>query len=141
MQRRLSALGYDTRGIDGRFGSGTRAAIAAWQRARGDAGTGYVTEGQLRALRDAGTTTPVVSNGRGAQATDEAALNLDQVARVEVQARLNALGHDTRGIDGRFGSGTRAAISAWQRAAGLPATGYLDAAQLARLRGQVVPRN
>ena len=140
VQRRLSALGYDTSGIDGRFGAGSRAAIGAWQRARGDAGTGYLTQGQLRALRDGGAV-PVESGATGAQATDEAALNLDQPARAEIQTRLNALGHDTRGIDGRFGSGTRAAISAWQRAAGLPATGYLNADQMARLRGQAVPRN
>lgn len=140
VQRRLSALGYDTRGIDGRFGAGSRAAIGAWQRARGDAGTGYLTQGQLRALRDGGAV-PVVSGATGAQATDEAALNLDQPARAEIQTRLNALGHDTHGIDGRFGSGTRAAISAWQRATGLPATGYLNAEQMARLRGQAAPRN
>ena len=34
-------------------------------------------------------------------------------------------GHDPRGVDGIFGPGTRAALSAWQTAEGLEATGYL----------------
>ncbi|RME16674.1 MAG: peptidoglycan-binding protein [Alphaproteobacteria bacterium] len=53
IQRNLSILGYDPRGIDGIFGPGSRAAIAAWQRDHGYPATGYFTAGQLRALNDA----------------------------------------------------------------------------------------
>lgn len=42
VQRELSVLGHDPRGIDGIFGRGTRAAIAAWQRANGLAATGFL---------------------------------------------------------------------------------------------------
>ena len=35
IQRNLSLLGYNPRGIDGIFGPGSRAAITAWQRANG----------------------------------------------------------------------------------------------------------
>lgn len=42
VQRELSVLGHDPRGIDGIFGRGTRAAIAAWQRADGQQPTGYL---------------------------------------------------------------------------------------------------
>ena len=69
-------------------------------------------------------------------AQDEARLNLGPVERTEVQSRLSALGYDPKGIDGRFGPGTRRAISAWQGDNGLAATGYLNADQLARLRDQ-----
>jgi peptidoglycan hydrolase-like protein with peptidoglycan-binding domain len=43
VQRNLSLLGYNTRGIDGIFGPATRGALAAWQRANGEAETGFLT--------------------------------------------------------------------------------------------------
>ena len=71
--------------------------------------------------------------GREAKAA-EAALNLTRAARREVQQSLKLLGFDPRGIDGLFGSGSRAAISAWQRANGFVETGYLTGNQLFRLK-------
>jgi len=56
IQRHLSILGFNPRGIDGIFGAGSRAAIAAWQRAQGYLATGYLDGEQLRALRQAGET-------------------------------------------------------------------------------------
>lgn len=53
IQRDLSLLGFDPRGIDGIFGPGSRAAITAWQRANGHRDTGYLTADQVRALADA----------------------------------------------------------------------------------------
>jgi len=44
----------------------------------------------------------------------EQALDLNRNTRREVQRDLSILGFDPRGIDGIFGPGTRAAISAWQ---------------------------
>ncbi|AXC48963.1 peptidoglycan-binding protein [Paracoccus suum] len=67
-------------------------------------------------------------------AVAEIALNLSLGERSQLQRILTGLGFDTRGTDGAFGSGTREAIRRWQGGAGLPATGYLDAAQVARLR-------
>jgi len=138
IQRALVAAGHDTRGVDGTFGSGTRRAIRDWQTARSAPATGYLTAEQVRVLKGeapATTTTPVPA-GPGATAEDEARLNLGEIARAEVQARLSTLGYDLSGIDGRFGPGTRRAISAWQGDNGLSATGYLNADQLARLRAQ-----
>ena len=63
----------------------------------------------------------------------ETALALDAGARRAIQRNLARLGHRTRGIDGIFGPGTRGAITAWQRQIGAAPTGYLDAAQVARL--------
>ena len=51
VQRDLSLLGFDPRGIDGIFGQGSRAAIAAHQRRLGLPETGYLSEEQLRILR------------------------------------------------------------------------------------------
>ena len=52
IQRSLSLLGFDPRGIDGVFGPGSRAAIAAWQKQNRFAETGFVTGNQLLRLRD-----------------------------------------------------------------------------------------
>ena len=54
--------------------------------------------------------------------------------RREAQASLRRLGLYTGGIDGIFGPGTRAAISAFQRSIDEEATGTLTAEQFARLR-------
>lgn len=51
VQRRLTALGYSTRGVDGAFGANTRSALASWQRDEGLRASGYLTADQLRELR------------------------------------------------------------------------------------------
>lgn len=53
IQSDLTILGYDTRGVDGIFGPGTRSAITSWQRASGYDATGYLDRAQIRALDSA----------------------------------------------------------------------------------------
>jgi peptidoglycan hydrolase-like protein with peptidoglycan-binding domain len=50
IQVALTALGFNTRGADGVFGTLTRDMIAAWQKARGAAPTGFVTSDENQAL-------------------------------------------------------------------------------------------
>ncbi len=50
IQRDLSILDYNTRGIDGIFGSGTRRAITNWQQENGFSQTSYLTEVQIARL-------------------------------------------------------------------------------------------
>ncbi|SHF06437.1 lytic murein transglycosylase [Ruegeria intermedia] len=52
---------------------------------------------------------------------DENGLTLED--RKALQRRLTAAGYDTQGADGVIGNNTKAAISAYQRASGLPVTG------------------
>ena len=66
----------------------------------------------------------------------EARIGLDRRARLLIQKDLTTLGFDTRGVDGIFGNGTRAAIRAWQQREGLSHTGYLTAGQIPILRQQ-----
>jgi peptidoglycan hydrolase-like protein with peptidoglycan-binding domain len=47
IQRDLTVLGHDTRGIDGIFGPATRRAITLWQGQSGMEGTGYLTRDQI----------------------------------------------------------------------------------------------
>lgn len=51
VQRALSLLGFDPRGIDGVFGQGTRAALVAWQGRNGIAPSGYLNRASLAQLR------------------------------------------------------------------------------------------
>lgn len=53
--------------------------------------------------------------------------------RQELQRRLTAAGYDTQGADGVIGQKTKDAISAWQRAHGMPATGEPSMEILRRL--------
>lgn len=50
VQRNLSILDMEPRGIDGLFGPGSRAAIARWQSANGEQATGYLTRDQIARL-------------------------------------------------------------------------------------------
>lgn len=53
VQRDLSILGYNTRGIDGIWGPATRAAISGWQSDNGLPSTGYLNKNQVQRLADA----------------------------------------------------------------------------------------
>ncbi|SMY09015.1 peptidoglycan-binding protein [Flavimaricola marinus] len=50
IQRNLSLLDYNTRGIDGIFGPGTRGAITNWQQVNGYSQTSYLTTEQINQL-------------------------------------------------------------------------------------------
>ena len=54
IQTNLTLLGYDTRGVDGILGRGSRAAIAAWQDNQRFEATGYLTTAQIAHLREQG---------------------------------------------------------------------------------------
>lgn len=59
---------------------------------------------------------------------------LRRAERRELQQRLTNAGFSTRGIDGRIGPNSRAAIRAYQRSVGLPPDGHPSLALLERLR-------
>ena len=75
---------------------------------------------------------PADTDGAGAAAEVE----LTRAQRRAVQRRLGMAGHDAGGTDGVFGPRTEAAISSYQEAAGLPATGLMDRATLDALRAE-----
>ncbi|GJD94050.1 caspase family protein [Methylobacterium iners] len=52
VQQRLKALGFDPGGATGKFGPGTRAALANWQKTREIPETGYLTKNQYAALSE-----------------------------------------------------------------------------------------
>lgn len=66
----------------------------------------------------------------------EEALGLTRDQRRAIQRQLSLLGFDPRGIDGLFGPGSRAAISAWQTRNGETVNGFLTRDQILRLQAQ-----
>ena len=52
LQQRLKALGFDPGGTTGKFGPGTRTAVANWQKTREIPETGYLTKNQRAALTE-----------------------------------------------------------------------------------------
>ena len=73
--------------------------------------------------------------GREARLAEEA-LTLSRDQRRELQRALTLIGFNTRGIDGIFGAGTRAAVVAWQQKNAQPATSYLTQGQIVRITAQ-----
>ena len=73
--------------------------------------------------------------GRDARLAEEA-MALSREQRRELQRGLSLIGFNTKGIDGIFGAGTRAAIVAWQQKNALPATSYLTRDQIVRVTAQ-----
>jgi peptidoglycan hydrolase-like protein with peptidoglycan-binding domain len=138
VQVALTSLGFDAGDVDSIFGPRTRRMIAIWQASHGEAPTGFATEEQVKRLfKDAaaaitaydGTLEPMHAEAR------EAALNLSQADRRRLQAALMAQGFDTWGADGRFGPRSRQMIASWQKARGLPASGFLTESEVAMLLG------
>jgi serine/threonine protein kinase/peptidoglycan hydrolase-like protein with peptidoglycan-binding domain len=69
----------------------------------------------------------------------ENALSLSADTRQKIQASLTALGFDTDGADGRFGSKTRREIAKFQRSRKLDDTGFLTADQVKNLLKEAEP--
>ncbi|MDO5527903.1 MAG: peptidoglycan-binding protein [Paracoccus sp. (in: a-proteobacteria)] len=134
IQRDLTTLGHDTRGVDGLFGSGTREAIRAWQRSKSQTATGYLTANQVAALRTDASDTRNTPAPIASAALDEDLLGLTRPERVEIQEQLIALGYLSGNADGIFGPHTRSAITRWQRDNGSTGNGYLTAEQVRVLR-------
>jgi len=87
----------------------------------------YSTTAAVLATRIAGA--PAIARGNDTVTV----LSLNEVK--DLQRLLAKQGYDVGEIDGKLGSGTRAAVKAVQVKLGLPADGYPDADLLSRLHG------
>ena len=109
----------------------TRASYEDYLSTRPDGEFADMARGRLTALTD----TPEARAERAEQALD-----LSRDARRDIQRDLSLLGFNTRGIDGIFGRGTRAAVSEWQRRERFDATGFVTREQIALLNEQAQRR-
>lgn len=131
LQEKLNAKGFDSGNVDGIFGAKTYAAVTAFQKANSlgvDGIVGKLTWGKLYGVSPAmpvETTTvvgrPMVSYGSRGDAVRK------------LQELLNALGYDCGSVDGIFGSKTKAAVLAFQKANGLGADGIVGPLTWAKL--------
>ena len=120
LQEKLNAKGFDSGNVDGIFGSKTKAAVLAFQKANGLGVDGIVGKLTWAKLYDATpvnvapvTTQPMLRTGSRGDAVRK------------LQEMLNAKGYTCGNVDGIFGSKTYAAVLAFQKANGLAADGIV----------------
>ena len=115
LQKALVAAGISVRGgVDGRFGSGTTAAVTSFQQNMRVAATGVIDQltAQLLGLTPAPTLPKIGDTGDAVKSLQ----NLLIAAGIAVKG----------GADGKFGNATKNAITSFQKAQGLKANGILD---------------
>lgn len=98
-----------------------------------DAERGMIQPAELRGTvaRPGTLTTPEAMTANEAS---ETALSLKTSDRTEIQLRLTALSGRKLPSSGKMDAATRTAIRDWQSAIGIAATGFLNGAQLAKLK-------
>jgi len=119
LQEQLTALGFDTDGIDGILGPNSRKALRDFQRSRSLPADGYASEKLLQRVQ-------MATEGREPMGAGQIAF---------IQSALNARGFDAGPPDGVTGPRTRAAIAAFQRSVGAPADGQPSVSMLRALGG------
>ncbi len=138
LQRRLIELGYLTGTVDGYFGDGTEAAVRAFQAVLNLEPDGIATDFVQTYLYAASA--PYNPNGDVAvsYATLESGDSGESVK--ELQRRLIELGYLTGSADGKFGSGTKDAVKAFQKAVGLKQNGVANADTQRELYADTAPK-
>ena len=139
MQDALKGLGYTIGTVDGKFGLVTRAAVIAFQKARGITADGLAGTQTLDLLYAAansntGTTAPG-SSSAGASSTLSSSLRRGSVGSsvLTVQSQLQKLGYYSGKLDSDFGRGTREAVKAFQTANHLTVDGVVGSVTYAML--------
>ena len=130
LQNRLIELGWMGGQADGEFGGATQAAVIAFQDKSGlwdDGVAGPSTLQKLYSSSASKASTPVSSIG----VSLKEGMNGSSVRAL--QKRLKALGYYSGTVDGDFGSGTTAAVKAFQEQNGLKADGIAGTSTLNKL--------
>lgn len=138
LQTALVKLGYNTNGVDGRFGAGTQRAVISFQKDNGleaDGLAGTKTLELLYKKADGTSSSSGSSSGSGTSSgltrTLRRGYTGDDV--ITVQQRLKELGYYTGSIDGVYGSGSIAAATAFQKNNGLKVDGLTGQSTYAAL--------
>ena len=118
LQTLLANLGYFDGPVTGYFGPLTEEAVIAFQVNRGLTADGIVGDATWAALNQ--STAPTTGGGGNFLAVGDIGDSVSQL-----QSRLQALGYYQGGIDGVFGSGTEAAVMAFQASQGLNPDGIV----------------
>lgn len=121
VQSRLRTLGYYKSTVDGKWGSGTLAAVKKFQSDNGLKADGVVGSGTAGKLKVKLPVTGGISYGK----TD---FNVGAV-----QARLKTLGYYTGAVDGLWGNGTLAAVLKYQSDKGMTVDGVVGSGTASKL--------
>ena len=133
LQTKLKKLGYYDGTVDSTFGSGTYAAVKAFQKKYNLTADGVAGSETLKKLdtayknADSNTSTDDDSLRKGATGT----------AVKTLQTNLKKLGFYTAYVDGSFGATTESAVKAFQRKYGLTADGVAGSATLKKIESAV----
>ncbi len=133
MQRRLLELGYPVGSVDGDFGENTLLAVNLFQCAVNYRNRRYASEAMLNKLysKKAPVYDPYAPLKEGDEGADVTIM----------QTYLDDLGYalGEKGIDGKFGADTKAAVEQFQFVAGLEVTGEADTDTLKKLYDEKNP--
>jgi peptidoglycan hydrolase-like protein with peptidoglycan-binding domain len=144
LQTALVKLGYSTNGIDGRFGAGTRKAVIAFQRANSltaDGLAGTKTQALIFSKAEAADTSDSNSDSSSDSDTSSDTSSFTRTLRKgytgsdvkSVQTQLKTLGYYTYTVDGVYGNGTIAAVSAFQKNNSLSVDGLVGSVTYAKI--------
>ena len=136
LQTALVKLGYNTNGVDGRFGAGTQRAVISFQKDNGleaDGLAGTKTLELLYAKANGSGSSSGSSSGTSTGLTRTLRRGYTGDDVIAVQERLKELGYYTGSIDGVYGSGSIAAATAVQKNNGLKVDGLTGQSTYAAL--------
>lgn len=142
LQTALTKLGYDAGGVDGRFGAGTRKAVIAFQKACGltaDGLAGTKTQNLLYSKANESTGSDTGNTGTDNNSSTDGSFT--RTLRrgytgndvLSVQKQLKSLGYYTSTLDGVYGSGTMASVSAFQKKNNLSVDGLVGSKTYTRI--------
>ena len=141
LQKALLSLGFDPNGTDGKFGSGTKAAVKAYQKSRGltaDGKAGNITLSLLYSEVDSGASSGSSSSEEATSTNPNTLKYGSSGSRVkELQNNLKKLGYSVGTVDGKFGAATKRAVIAFQSTNGLTPDGLAGAQTLAMITAKV----
>lgn len=141
LQNNLKKLGYYKGSIDGDYGAGTLAAVTAFQSSHGLTADGIAGKTTLNAIAEAlsggssgsggsgGSSSKTDPTSYGATASSNGYTTISTTSKTSsskvtaLQSALLSTGFYHGSLDGNFGSSTSAAVSEYQKAAGLRVTG------------------
>jgi len=135
LQQALKNLGLYAGSIDGKYGSGTEAAVKAYQKKKGLTQDGVAGPKTLEKLYGEKTESSPESSAEADKLTASITLRPGATGKAvkELQQALKELKYYHGSIDGQYGSGTTAAVTAFQKKHGLTSDGVAGPKTIAKL--------